>query len=220
MDSSIAVRTQAANRRANYYGNPRPEIAALVPASAERVLDVGCGKGQLGGLLRQRGRYVCGIELIPAIAVEAALHLDEVITGDVETVQLPWAAASFDVVICGDVLEHLIDPWQVTRHLARLLVPGGRLIASIPNVQNYRVIRSLIRGRWDYRERGILDHGHLRFFTLRTIEKLFEQAGLEVVSCQARWSPTVLRRILCWATRGWIERFLARGYLVEGEKRS
>jgi SAM-dependent methyltransferase len=214
-----AAKVQGGNRPLNYYDNTRPEIVALIPRHARRVLDVGCGKGYLGRLLRNRGHHVCGIELIPDVAQQAAAHLHQVVCGDVETCKLPWPAASFDVIVCGDVLEHLQDPWQTARRLASLLTPGGLFIASIPNVQNYRVIWNLIRGRWDYRERGILDHGHLRFFTWRGIEKLFEQAGLQTVSCGARWRPNVLRRVLCWATRGRAERFLARGYLVVGEKK-
>ena len=209
---------QGRNRQANYYDNDRPELAALVPGNARWILDVGCGKGRLGRLLRQEGHHVCGIELVSAIAEEAAGHLDEVLCGDVETAELPWPERSFDAIICADVLEHLIDPWQTTRRLASLLVPRGLLIASIPNVQNWRVIRNLIRGRWDYRERGILDHGHLRFFTSKSIQELFEKAGLELTDCRGVWNPTFMRRLLGLLTWRTMERYHARYYIVVGKK--
>ena len=151
-------------------------------------------------------------------AKEAADHLDDVVCGDVETIELPWPDASFDAILCGDVLEHLADPWRTLRRLSALLVPGGLVIASIPNVQNYRMIRGLLRGRWDYRERGLLDFGHLRFFTWRSIVHLFGQADLDIIQAQAGWNRTALRRLLCWLSGGAAERFLARYYLVVGKR--
>jgi 2-polyprenyl-3-methyl-5-hydroxy-6-metoxy-1,4-benzoquinol methylase len=213
-----AVQVQASNRPSNYYSNARPDIAALVPPEARRVLDVGCGAGELGQLLRQRGHWVGGVELVPAVAAQAALHLDEVVCADIDSDALPWPPGSFDAVLCADVLEHLADPWGAVGRLVQLLAPGGWLIASVPNVQNYRVIRGLLRGRWTYRPRGILDHGHLRFFTREGIRDLYAQASLEVTECRAVFHRTLLRRLLCVLSRGWCEPFLARGYHVVGRK--
>jgi SAM-dependent methyltransferase len=154
---------------------------------------------------------------MPAVAEEAAVHLDQVVCGDIETMELSWDDASFDVVICGDVLEHLADPWRALRRLSALLAPDGVVIASIPNIQNYRVIRGLLRGRWDYRERGLLDFGHLRFFTWRSIVQLFDQAGLEIIEARAGWNRTLLRRLVCWLGGRNAERFLTRYYLVVGK---
>jgi len=217
--TGVAARVQAGDRPDNYYSSTRSDIAALVPAEARRILEVGCGAGHLGGLLRQRGHHVSGIELIPVAAEEASRRLDDVVCGDIETLELPWAEASFDAILCGDVLEHLADPWQTVRRLSALLVSGGLLIASIPNVQNYRVIRGLIRGRWDYRERGILDFGHLRFFTWKSIDEMFRQADLSIVDSHAGWNRTLWRRMLCWLSLGHAERLLARHYLVVGQRR-
>jgi SAM-dependent methyltransferase len=215
---SAAAQAQAGERPANYYSSSRADLASLVPSTAWRVLEVGCGTGQLGRLLRQRGHHVSGIELMSQAAEEAADHLDDVVCGDVETIELPWPDASLDAILCGDVLEHLADPWRTLRRLSALLVPGGLVIASIPNVQNYRVIRGLLRGRWDYRERGLLDFGHLRFFTWGSIAQLFEQADLEIMQAHAGWNRTALRRFLCWLSGGAAERFLARYYLVVGKR--
>lgn len=217
--TGAAARVQAGERPDNYYSSTRSDLAALVPAEARRILEVGCGAGQLGGLLRQRGHHVSGIELIPAAADEASRRLDDVVCGDIETIELPWAEASFDAILCGDVLEHLADPWRTVRRLSALLVSGGLLIASIPNVQNYRVIRGLIRGRWHYRERGLLDFGHLRFFTWQSIVELFGQADLQIIQSRTGWNRTLLRRLLCWLSAGGAERFLARYYLVVGRRR-
>jgi SAM-dependent methyltransferase len=183
-------------------------------------LEVGCGAGSLGRALKERGHHVTGIELVPQVAERARCHLDVVVTADVETDGLPFPPESFDAVIFADVLEHLIDPWRVLREAANLLTPEGRVIASIPNLQNLDVVRRLLRGRWEYRDRGITDVGHLRFFTLHTIRDLFSQAGLELVHVGHQYRRTWLRRLACLLTAGWAQAFFTRQYLVVGHKKA
>jgi SAM-dependent methyltransferase len=218
----IAVRSgaavQAGNRLAGYYADARPEVAALVPPTARRILDVGCGHGALGRLLKSRGCEVTGVELVPDAADHARRFLDRVEVADVEVDGLPFPAASFDVVILADVLEHFIDPWSVAKQAAELLAPGGCIIASVPNVQNIDVLRRLVRGRWDYRERGILDRGHLRFFTLRTLRRLFDEAGLRVTLAAPQYRQTGLRSLATLLTFGRARAFLAKRYLVVAER--
>ena len=185
---------QAGDRPAPYYVQARPDVAALVPPDCRRVLEVGCGAGELGRALKEHGYFVAGVELVAEAAEAARRHLDQVVTADVEADGLPFSPGSFDAVIFADVLEHLIDPWRGLREAAELLVPGGCVIASVPNVQNGDVIWRLLRGRWEYRERGILDRGHLRFFTLHGIRDLFVQAGLTVEHVGCRYRRTWLRR--------------------------
>ncbi len=209
---------QAGGRPLSYYVQARPEVADLVPPECRRVLEIGCGAGELGRLLKERGCFVAGVELVPEAAEAARRHLDQVVTADVEADGLPFAPGSFDAVIFADVLEHLIDPWRVLREAAGLLAPGGRVIASVPNVQNADVIWRLLRGRWDYRERGILDRGHLRFFTLHGIREMFEQARLAVERVGRRYRRTWLRETLSFLTAGRARAYFTRQYLVVGRK--
>ena len=209
---------QAGGRPPSYYVQPRPEVAALVPPDCRRVLDVGCGAGELGRLLRARGHHVTGIELVPEAAEAARRQLDHVVTADVETAGFPFPPGSFDAVVFADLLEHLIDPWRILREAAALLAPGGHVIASIPNLQNLDVLRRLVRGRWEYRERGLTDIGHLRFFTLHTIRGLFAQAGLALVHVGHRYRRSLWRRLLCLLTAGRARAFLTRQYLVVARK--
>ena len=161
-----------------YYEFSRQELLALVPATARRVLDVGCAAGCLGQAIKARQKAsVCGIELSPEVARTAEQHLDEVIIGDVEEMELSFEEGHFDCIVCGDVLEHLQRPKQFLRQARRWLAPGGCLVASIPNVRYHSVIRGLLAGDWTYEPAGLLDRGHLRFFTRREIEKLFYRAG-------------------------------------------
>jgi SAM-dependent methyltransferase len=208
---------QAGGRPDSYYVQARPEVADLVPPTCRRVLDVGCGAGHLGRLLRERGHEVTGVELVPDQAEEARGRLDRVVTADVET-GLPFEAGSFDAVIFADLLEHLVDPWRVVREAANLLAPGGVVVASVPNVQNLDVLRRLAQGRWDYRERGILDRGHLRFFTLRSLRELFAQAGLTVTHVGHRYRRSLFRETISFLTAGRARAFFTRQYLVVGTR--
>jgi len=216
MRSGAAV--QAGGRSSAYYVQARPDVAALVPPRCRRVLEVGCGAGRLGQLLRRRGHVVTGVELAPEAADAARRRLDRVVTADVEADGLPFAPASFDAVVFADVLEHLVDPWRVLAESVELLAPGGVVVASVPNVQNVDVVWRLLRGRWEYRERGICDRGHLRFFTLHTVRQLFRGAGLEVVRVGRNYRRSWPRRLLTLLTCGWAEGLWTRQYLVVGRK--
>jgi O-antigen biosynthesis protein len=223
MNTSMAMlrsgaSVQVAGRPAVYYEQARPEVAALVPAKCRRVLEVGCAAGELGRLLRTRGHHVTGIELVPEMAERARGWLDHVVTADVERDGFPFPPASFDALVFADVLEHLLDPWRVLREAVEVLAEDGVVVASIPNVQNLDVLRRLLRGRWDYRERGILDFGHLRFFTLHSIRTLFAQAGLTGVHIGHRYRRSWWREMLSVLTAGRARAFWTRQYLVVGRR--
>jgi methionine biosynthesis protein MetW len=177
------VSLSARAARADAYENPRPEIQALVPAGAKRILDLGCASGALGAALRARGGVeVVGIERDPAYAADAAARLDRVLTEDLEEFDGWDSLGRFDVVIAGDVLEHLRDPWAVLRRAAALLPAGGVAIVSLPNVRYWETFWVLARhNTWPRRAEGIFDATHLRWFTLRDAWSLLDQAGLETV---------------------------------------
>jgi SAM-dependent methyltransferase len=103
-----------------------------------------------------------------------------VLLGDVETMDLPLEPGSFDVVLLGDVIEHLREPVDTLRRLRRFLRPGGRLVLSTPNVANWAVRLSLLAGRWRYTDRGILDRTHTHLFTRATLREAIEAAGYVV----------------------------------------
>jgi 2-polyprenyl-3-methyl-5-hydroxy-6-metoxy-1,4-benzoquinol methylase len=154
-----------------------------------RVLDVGCSSGYLAEPLSRRGCTVVGVELDPDAAREAERWCERVFVGDVETMELPLDPGSFDVVVCGDIVEHLRDPGAVVARLRPLLRPGGRLVVSTPNVANWAVRLSLLGGRWRYTDRGILDRTHTHLFTRRTLVEMIERAGYE--SIEVDWSVPI-----------------------------
>lgn len=153
--------------------------AKLLAAVGEggRVLDVGCSSGYLSAPLADRGNTIVGIELDPTAAREAEAYCEQVLVGDVESMEFPLEPRTFDVVLLGDVLEHLREPVATLSRLRRLLRPGGRLVLSTPNVANWAIRLSLLGGRWRYTNRGILDRTHTHLFTRATLREAIEAAG-------------------------------------------
>jgi 2-polyprenyl-3-methyl-5-hydroxy-6-metoxy-1,4-benzoquinol methylase len=167
---------------ADYFFQERSELVRLIPPGVRRVLDVGCGAGALGAALKRQGLIeVVGVERDPGAAEVARAVLDRVYQNDIEVLDLPNGAGTFDCIVLADVLEHLRDPWGVLRRLAPLLGAHGRLIVSLPNVRHWSVLRGLLSGEWTYLPAGILDRGHLRFFTLKGGRALLEEAGLAIL---------------------------------------
>jgi 2-polyprenyl-3-methyl-5-hydroxy-6-metoxy-1,4-benzoquinol methylase len=167
------------HRYAPMYEQPRPDLQAWVPREAERILDIGCAAGVFGAALKARQAcHVVGIEVNSLLVEAAAKRLNRVIQADVEVIPPATLTAEFDCVVCGDVLEHLRDPWSVVAKLAVWLRPGGRLIATLPNVGHWAIVADLLQGRWDLVPFGLLCWGHLRFFTRSGVERLFAGHGL------------------------------------------
>ena len=178
----------------SYYQNERPELVSLVPKSAARVLDVGCGAGAMGRAIKRQGaQEVVGLELNPQAARVARAHLDAVLEVDLNHLPvLPFSAGYFDCIVFADVLEHLLDPLEVLRHFRRYLSDEGVIVCSIPNVRHQSVwLQLLVNGRWEYQQEGILDRTHLRFFTLTEIRILLKDAGFDVGEIRATSSPPV-----------------------------
>lgn len=164
--------------------NPRPhrshqKLLRLVDG-ADRVLDVGCSSGYLAQRLQAHGAAVVGLEVDERAAAEARRFCESVRVGDVETMDLPFEPASFDVILCGDLIEHLRDPQAFLERVRPLLKPGGRLILSTPNVANWAMRLSLLFGRFRYTDRGLLDRGHTHLFTRKTLQECLTAAGYRI----------------------------------------
>lgn len=156
-------------------------VAAFVP-DGSRVLDVGCGFGQIASRLRQRRCRITGVEPDPARRAAAAEFCERVTDGLAEGLaDLSLEPASYDAILFADVLEHLVDPWTVLRDVQQFLKPGGRIVISIPNLANFGVRLNLLKGEFRYQDFGIYDRTHLRFFTRATADELVQSAGLRVV---------------------------------------
>ncbi|HEY2482181.1 MAG TPA: class I SAM-dependent methyltransferase [Caulobacteraceae bacterium] len=176
-------------KAAGYFANARREWVGPMAANPRAVvLELGCGSGATGALALREGKCGAwvGIERHGAAAAQAARVLSDVLVGDVDALDIPYAEASFDLLILGEVLEHLPDPEATLRRLARLVKPGGEVLASTPNISHWRIVAGLIAGRFDYQAEGVMDRTHLKWFTPRSLKRAFEQAGLADV-CVRPW---------------------------------
>jgi 2-polyprenyl-3-methyl-5-hydroxy-6-metoxy-1,4-benzoquinol methylase len=139
-----------------------------------KIMDVGTASGYLGKILTERGHTITGIEKDPATAERAKGYYDSFRLADIETFEFPYRQ-EFDYILFADVLEHLRDPAAVLRRCIPALKESGKIIISVPNVANFIVRLSMLFGKFDYMDRGILDRTHLRFFTLRSLKKMMSE---------------------------------------------
>lgn len=180
-----------------YYDNCNETLLSLVEPGVERIFEVGCGGGGMARAIRAFNpdvHYV-GVELMSEPLRRAGEFIDVAVCKDLNLVgdwrdDAELAAAlplgKFDHAIFGDVLEHLMDPESTVRQAADRLMPGGSLLACIPNVQHWSVIAQLILGKWPRHDSGLFDRTHIRWFTLNDMVDLMEQAGLTVENVVAR----------------------------------
>lgn len=183
-----------------YHQNPRVEIASFLNDAPGVVLDVGCGGGATGRLVKEKfpGTRVIGIELNPHAAEYARRSLDDVICANIDDVDLARHVGEVTIgtVLLLDVLEHLYDPWRALLRIRSWLAPGTRVLASVPNIRNLANLDELAAGRWEYGPHGVLDITHIRFFTRETLQRLFEETGYAVSRLEPLMQPA------------WIDRFV------------
>ena len=161
------------------YSSHSVVLSLLGQGDGRRALDAGAADGFLAELMTGLGWTVTALERDPVQAERARGRCHEVIVADVAEASHKLSGP-FDAIVYGDVLEHLSDPLPVIVSVNQHLARGGLVIVSVPNVAHLWVRLSLLVGRFDYADRGILDRTHLRFFTRRTLLALLARAGLAV----------------------------------------
>ncbi|MCX8070602.1 MAG: class I SAM-dependent methyltransferase [Thermodesulfovibrionales bacterium] len=169
------------HRYGNCYESPRSDLLPYIPIQANSILDVGCARGLLGEILKKRQDCIVeGIDIDKNLIEWAKKRLDRAILGDIEKIVGTDELGQYDCIICGDVLEHLYNPYDVLMRLKKHLKKEGLLIATVPNVNNWAVIYEMLNGRWDYVPFSILSGTHIRFFTRDNILEIFKDSGYEI----------------------------------------
>jgi len=204
-----------------YYFGARDDLIDLIPSGTNTILEVGCAGGMTGKLLKERGfKEVVGIELVPEIARQGEPYYNKLFIGDVETIDIPFENGHFDCILYGDVLEHLVDPWKTLKKHNALVKNGGAILCSIPNIRHYRILKKLaLKGEWEYTDEGILDRTHLRFFTLKSIRTLLEDAGFQLSHVIKRPSGAQWLKILNRLLGNRLIDYLVRRYIVVAVKK-
>jgi 2-polyprenyl-3-methyl-5-hydroxy-6-metoxy-1,4-benzoquinol methylase len=207
--SALLVSDAVIHSYQEYYAGDRAEIKGILPAGVGKLLDVGGGEGNFAALAKQYLHCEVHVaEMNPEAAAAAAAKADRVWIGDFLSLPI---AERYDCITLLDVIEHVPDPAALLRRAAELLVHGGSIIASIPNIGHWTVVADLIEGRWDYVPVGITCWTHLRFFTLQTIKETFLDAGLKVLRVKPVYvpAPPPMKRTL--------DLLIAAGFTPEGE---
>jgi 2-polyprenyl-3-methyl-5-hydroxy-6-metoxy-1,4-benzoquinol methylase len=161
------------------YSSHSVILSRLGEGRGRRALDVAAADGFLSELLTRQGWTVTALERDPEQAARARGRCKEVIVADLED-PLTEIGGPFDAIVCGDVLEHLREPLLALLALKGKLAPDGVIVISVPNVAHLWMRLSLLAGRFQYADRGLLDRTHLRFFTRRTFLDFLREAGLSV----------------------------------------
>lgn len=169
------------DQRPDYFRQDRSEMLRFIPSEARTLLEVGCGEGRFLDAFQvdRPGSEGHGIELNANAAALGQQRGLSIATGS-----FPDAAPddlTYDCVLFNDVLEHIEDPWNALDRTKGLLSPGGCVVACIPNICSLDVIREIVvDGDFRYQAAGVLDVTHLRFFTMTSARRMFEDRGFHV----------------------------------------
>ena len=208
------------NKPSEYFSLEREIIIKKICGKDLTILDVGCGSGELGEALKKKtNSVVYGVELNEKAYKSACLKLDHVFHANIETHNIAFEKNYFDFIVLGDVLEHLIDPKNVLTELHQFLKPDGYMLITVPNIKYWRVLLDLIlRDNWEYQDWGILDYTHLRFFTKKSISKLFKSIGLGNITANRFIGKGSKSYFLNKLTLTFFEGFLASHILIMSKK--
>jgi len=199
-----------------YRNQIRRDIIELVPEGKNKVLDIGCGSGNTIRILKETNRAIeaIGIDIINAVIPQNLEYIDRFICRDVEEVLSGMQNSDFDVIICGDILEHLIDPWATIRDLVGILKKKGIMIVSLPNIRFIKVLLPLLLfGRFNYAKQGVLDKAHLRFFTKSSAIEMLKGAGLRVLKVRTKMAGKW--KLANYMTLGLFRGFFTVQYIIK-----
>jgi 2-polyprenyl-3-methyl-5-hydroxy-6-metoxy-1,4-benzoquinol methylase len=224
MNLSKAAQEYSDKQRA-YFNVNRHDLLELVPSDPPgRVLEIGAGEGSTLIALKQlaRATEVVGVELM-ALPGGSQGHqeIDRFIVADIEQQTLDLPLEGFDVIICGDVLEHLRDPWKTLEYLTGFLRSGGTFVISLPNIRHWRALARIILGDFRYAPSGVLDRTHLRFFARKNMVDLVHSAKLRIRTIEPSFRRHRDLRGALKAnnlTLGLLEPWLTQQYLIVADK--
>lgn len=164
----------------NKEGHERFDLAALIPQGVKSLLDIGCSQGGLGRTIRKLRPEIAieGLEITASLADRASLVYNRIHRSSFEKFS---SDKTYNCIICGDVLEHLFDPWKQLERIFSLTSNDGCLIISVPNAGHWTLVSDLLQAKFEYLPWGITCITHLRWFTETAIKQAIENAGFSIV---------------------------------------
>lgn len=177
MDARLPAHSPGADA---YFDGTRDNVAAFLPPTPGPVLEIGCGRGGFRSHLAAGVEY-WGVDADAGAAQQAQARLHRVIATPLDRAWDELPVGHFDGIVCNDVIEHLPDHDAFLRRIRAKMRPGGWIVGSIPNVRYVaNLLELLVKKDWRYREAGILDRTHLRFFTERSLRRSFGEHGYRI----------------------------------------
>lgn len=163
-------------------GSSHQVIIGKIKDSTEvrKILDIGIGTGILGRWFSGKGYEISGIEPNPNWARQAKKYYTDIFVGTLEETPTNFFQKA-DVVVFGDVLEHMSDPFTALKRVVSIQKNGTIFIISVPNIANIWIRLNLLFGKFEYTTRGILDDTHLKFFTKKSLKSMLEESGLAII---------------------------------------
>jgi len=175
--SSDTTAASSTSSTGSYFSHERQDMVDFLPGGFVAALDIGCAEGRFLGTFTGKSE-TWGVEPNPTAASQATKRLNKVLAGYFEDVESQLPDHHFDLVVCNDVIEHMKDPSGFFAALKLKMKPGATLVTSVPNVRFAPVLFELVfRKDWKYRDAGVLDRTHLRFFTEKSFQRLLEECG-------------------------------------------
>lgn len=169
----------------NYYQGKRNEMLEFIPSNVSKILEIGCGCGEFGKAVKEQydiSEY-WGIDIDKYSVTEASKVLDKAIKHDFNKKLSELNENYFDCIIFNDALEHLHDPWAVLDYCKSILKSDGYIVCSLPNVRHVTNMLNLIfKKDWEYVDAGTLDKTHYRFFTEKSIYRLFSDCNFKILN--------------------------------------
>ncbi len=186
-EGRLATVSDPPGPRLDPHGPQARVLRLLADRRPSRVLDVGCGPGWLADRIRRDGHEVVGVDVVAHPDVGA--RTDHFVQADLDGGLPDALGAGFDVIVATDVIGHVRDPERLLRELSERLAPGGVILVSVPNIGHWYARARMGLGFFDYDQRGLLDRGHLRFFTRKSFLRLVRRCRLEPRSVQLTGLP-------------------------------
>ncbi len=208
-------------KQEHYFSNIRFDLITFLPSQGvNRLLELGAGSGDTLVEIKKRklANEVVGIELMKLHGTNQENGaIDKFIYGDFEELYDQFQQSSFDAIICGDVLEHLVDPWRVIKKLTSMLSPKGIIILSTPNARYYEMFYKIfVKGSFEYTGHGLFDKTHLRFFCKKDLIEMVTDNGMVIESIMPSFVFHKKSKyfLLNKLSLGIFEEFLALQYIV------
>ena len=212
------------SKEMTYFTEARLDLLQLLPRSQNiKLLEIGAGTGETLLAAKKLGIAIecVGVELMKIDnSNQRNPDIDRFVFGDIQTLHLDFEENYFDVIVCADVIEHLINPWLTIEKLSKFLKKDGLFVSSIPNFRNFRVLRSIVfQGNFEYQEAGILDKTHLRFFCKKNIINLFKDSGYGIETIRTNMGGYGFKhKLLNDLTLKLLQDFFVFQYLIVAKK--